>query len=38
VTRLQKVLSKGDVLGGVLGFDVLLKIAEFIITYPEIDD
>ena len=33
--RLQKVLSKGDVLGGMLGSDVLLKIAEFIIDYPQ---
>ena len=37
VKRLQKVLSKGDVLGGVLGFDMLLKIAEFIIDYPSDD-
>ena len=32
--RLQKVLSKGDVLGGMLGSDMLLNIAEFIIGYP----
>ena len=32
--RLQKVLSKGDVLGGVLGVEMLHMIAEFIIAYP----
>ena len=37
VKRLQKVLSNGDVLGGVLGSDMLLKIAEFIISYPSDD-
>ena len=37
VKRLQKVISKGDVLGGVLGVDMLHKIAEFIITYPSGD-
>ena len=37
VKRLQEVLSKGDVLGGVLGPNMLLKIAEFIITYPSDD-
>ena len=33
VKRLRK-LSKRDVLGGVLGSNMLLKIAEFIINYP----
>ena len=37
VKRLQKVLSKEDVLGGVLGVNMLHKIAEFIITYPSRD-
>ena len=37
VKRLQKVLSKGDVLGGVLGSAMLLKIAEFIIDGPKDD-
>ena len=35
--RLQKVLSKGDVRSGVLGVDMLHKIVEFIITYPNGD-
>ena len=37
VKRLQKVLSKEDVLGGVLGVEMLHMIAEFIITYPSGD-
>ena len=37
VKQLQKVLSKEDVLGGVLGVEMLHMIAEFIITYPSGD-
>ena len=37
VKRLQKVLSREDVLGGVLGVEMLHMIAEFIITYPSGD-